>query len=66
MSPQCVERLRLTGGSHLPKIYCKVVRETRMARSKLCTQPSLSSPTAGPAWAWPGLHTIWARQGLLR
>lgn len=63
MSPQHVERLRLTESCHLPKFYYKVVRETRMTRSKLCVQPSLSSPTAGPARAWPGLHTVWVRRG---
>lgn len=56
-SPHCVERL---GGGHpLPKIHRKAARETRTGGSRLRTQPNLSSPSMGPAWAWPGLHTVW-------
>lgn len=61
MSPQCVERLRLTEGCHLPKIYCKVVKETRMTRSKLWVQPSLSSPTLG--LPGPGLGSTLSGSG---
>lgn len=58
MSPHCIGRLR--EGKPLAQDHSKAVRETRTAGSRLCTQLRLSSPSTGPAWAWPGLHTVWS------